>query len=44
LHSNIVYGQELGENFGKGMRINTFTSGSFQVRDIMDVPTITLSD
>lgn len=44
LHSNIAYGQGLGENFGIGVGINTFTSGAFQGRDIMGAPTTTLRD
>lgn len=44
LHSSLAYGQGLGENFGIGVGINTFTSGAFQGRDIMGSPTTTLRD
>jgi hypothetical protein len=38
VHSNIAYGQGIGENFGIGVGINSFTSGEFMSRDIMGNP------
>lgn len=38
LHSNLAYGQGLGENFGIGIGLNSFTSGSFTARDVMGNP------
>lgn len=36
--SNIAYGQGLGNNFGIGFGINSYTSGEFMSRDIMGNP------
>lgn len=38
VHSNIAYGQGIGQNFGVGLGINSFTSGEFIGRDIMGNP------
>jgi|APTNR8051073442_1049403.scaffolds.fasta_scaffold05102_5 hypothetical protein len=44
VHSNIAYGQGIGEHFGIGLGINSFTSGQFQGRDIMGNPTSSMRD
>ncbi|MCB0702459.1 MAG: PorV/PorQ family protein [Ignavibacteriae bacterium] len=44
IHSNLAYGQGIGEHFGIGFGINSFTSGQFQGRDIMGNPTSTMRD
>lgn len=44
VHSSIAYGQGIGEHFGIGLGINSFTSGQFQGRDIMGNPTSNMRD
>ena len=38
VHSNIAYGQGIGQNFGVGLGINSFTSGEFIGRDRLGNP------